>query len=49
MIKEDDSMISSSLDEVLKDNKSLYNTGFYFIIYMHGKQDATKLYDTLKS
>lgn len=41
-------MICSSLDEVLTDNKSVYNTGFYFTVFMHGKQNA-RLYDTLSN
>lgn len=41
-------MICSSLDEVLIDNKSVYNTGFYFTVFMHGKQNA-RLYDTLSN
>lgn len=49
MTKEDDSMISSSLDEVLTDNKLLYNTGFCFAVFMHGKKNTARLYDTLSS
>jgi len=49
MIKVDDIVSSSSLDEVLTDNKSSYNTGFYFLVFTHGKQNATRLYTILKS
>lgn len=47
MIKVDDIVLSSSLDEVLTDNKLFYNTGFYFLVFTHGKQNATRLYDTI--
>lgn len=44
MIKADDIVLSSSLDEVLTDNKSFYNTGFYSHVFMHRKQNATRLH-----
>lgn len=47
MIKVDDIVLSSSLVEVLTDNKSFYNTGCYFRVFTHGKQNATRLYDTI--
>lgn len=47
MIEVDDIVLSSPLDEVLTDNKSLYNTGFYFLVVTHGKQNATRFYDTI--
>lgn len=47
MIKVDDIVLSSSLDEVLTDNKSFYYTGFYFLVFTQGEQNVTRLYDTV--
>lgn len=47
MIKVDDTVLSLSLDKVLTGNKSFYNTGFYFFVFTHGKQNATRSYDSI--
>lgn len=45
MIKVEEIVLSSSLDEVLTDNKSFYKTGIDFLVFKYGKQNATTFYD----
>lgn len=45
MIKVEEIVLSSSLDEVLTDNKSFYKTGIDFLVLRYGKQNATMFYD----
>lgn len=45
MIKVEEIVLSFSLDEVLTDNKSFYNTGIDFLVFKRGKQNATRFHD----
>lgn len=45
MIKVEEIVLSSFLDEVLTDNKSFYKTGIDFLVFRYGKQNATTFYD----
>lgn len=45
MIKVEEMVFSFSLDEVLTDNKSFYSTSIDFLVFKHGKQNATRFYD----
>lgn len=44
MIKVEEIVLSSSLDEVLTDNKSFYKTGIDFLVFKYGKQNTTMFY-----
>lgn len=45
MIKVEEMVFSFSLDEVLTDNKSFYSTSIDFLVFKHGKQNATRFSD----